>query len=459
MRWPWQRAPEPDAGPEAVIPGQEGPVDVSEYGDTSPRQHLVPASRSLGQILDYYNGSGDAGMLGLYSFSGAGAVFQFAALARCIEFVSATVASLITDPEGLIVLDRDGVESKTRTARTGKRLLTWSPDGGETSAHEWMEDAVADYCTSGNFVAAVVRSSTFPYRLVRMNPWTSSAHGTPAGLRYDLQESEAGWGGYMPRSMVRLEAREVVHARWPRLRSAGAYTGQRMRFAAAPIQVLRPALGIGIAGDRHIAEWFVTGGSGSQAAIVFKDTLENEEQRTEFDRYLATKHGRTPLVLFDGPTVYPLNQKPQSAETGSLREFQVREVCRYYGIPPAVLGEMGGLRGVDIGEMTKAAWTFGIRHHVARILSAFSLRLLPDGERFAVDKLGFIMEDPASLSTLITATREGPNGTGDMTRGEARRLMGLPRRPRDGETLPDPATMNEPEPTGPAPMPLMEEAA
>ena len=433
MRWPWQRAEAP-AEPEPAKAAFEDGGDAANYGDTSKRVHLVPASRSLGQIIDYYNGTGDGGLLGLYSFSGAGALFQYAALSRCIEFVAATVAGLISDPESLMVLNDKGEEAKTRTASNAKRLLTRSPNG-EDNAHEFLEDAVSDYCTAGNAVMAVVRSQTLPNALVRMNPWTSSAQDRMDGVWYDLHDTEAGWGQAPPR---RLRARDVVHCRWPRLRSSGAGSyGQRRRFALPPVQVLRPALGIGVAGDRHVAEWFVTGGAGSQAAIIYKDSLENETQRTEFDEYLATKHGRTPLVLFDDPNVVSLNQRAQSAETLGLREFQIREVCRFFGIPPAILGELGGLRGIDIGAMTKSAWIFGIRHHVRRMLAALGYRLLPAGERFEVDRLGFITEDPSTLASVITATRDGPNGTGDMTRGESRRLMGLPRKPRDGEELPE----------------------
>ena len=449
MRWPWTKA-EPAPEPEPTKAGFEdapGGGDAANYGDTGRKVHLVPASNSLGQIIDYYNGTGDGGLLSLYSFSGAGAVFQYSALARCVEFVAATVAGLISDPDSLIVLRKDGKESTSRTAKAAMRLLTETPNG-EDSAHEFLEDLVADYCTSGNMLCAVIRSASFPVSMVRMNPWTSSAQDTMGGIVYDLHDSEAGWGQAPPR---RLPARDVVHGRWPRLRATGAGSyGQRRRFALPPVQVLRPALGIGVAGDRHVAEWFTTGGTGSQAAIIYKDSLENETQRTEFDQYLSTKHSRTPLVLFDDPSVVSLNQRAQSSETGMLREFQVREVCRFFGIPPAVLGELGGLRGIDIGAMTKAAWVFGIRHHVTRVLSALSFRLLPAGERLEVDRLGFILEDPSTLASVITATREGPNGTGDVTRGETRRWLSLPREPRNGETLPDRAMMDQP-PEAPAP--------
>ena len=389
--------------------------------------------------------TGDAGLLSLYSFQGGGAVFQYAALVRCVEFVSATVAGLISDPESLTVLNDQGMEAKTRTAKTAHRLLTKSPDGGETAAHEFMEDFVADYCTSGNALARVIRSANFPVALERKDPWSSSAIQTRYGTAYTLHETDAPWGKQQQSPPV--DSRQVVHCRWPRLRSSGP-GGHRMKFAVAPIQVLRPALAIGMQGDRHVAEWFLSGGTGAQAAIIYKDSLENETQRREFDEYLHQKHSRTPLVLFDAPQVTALNQRPQSAETGSLREFQIREVCRLFGIPPAVLGELGGLRGIDIGAMTKAAWIFGIRHHTRRMLSALSLRLLPVGERFEVDRLGFIMEDPSTLSNLITATREGPNGTADVTRGEVRRWLGLPREPRDGEELPPPASREVIDPNG-----------
>ena len=459
MRWPWQKAAEP-ADPKAAF---EDGGDAANYGDTRPRVHLVPAERSLGQIIDYFNGTGDGGLLSLYSFSGAGAVFQYSALARCVEFVASTVAGLISDPESLMVLNDRGEEAKTRTATAAKRLLTRSPNG-EDNPHEFLEDAVSDYCTSGNFLMAVVRSMTLPNALIRMNPWTSSAQDRMDGVWYDLHDSEAGWGQAPPR---RLPARDVVHCRWPRLRSSGSGSyGQRRRFALPPVQVLRPALGIGIAGDRHVAEWFTSGGAGSQAAIIYRDSLANETQRTEFDQYLATKHGRTPLVLFDDPTVVSLNQRAQSAETLGLREFQIREVARFFGIPPAILGELGGLRGIDIAAMTKSAWIFGVRAHTRRALAALGYRLLPAGERFEVDRLGFITEDPSELAAIITATREGPNGTGDMTRGESRRLMGLSRRPRDGEELPPPGGgMREelagevavrPEPVAPSRQPMEE---
>ncbi|WP_425152904.1 phage portal protein [Candidatus Palauibacter sp.] len=406
--------------------------------------HLVPANTTWSQILDYVSGSGEWWPLEFFQVGlplTRNVAISYATLNRCVTLVAGSVAQLVTGG-GLRVVDLDGRTRTTRRARQIVEVLSTSPDGGVTPSHSFIEDAAADYCLDGN--ALLVPSITMDGMLTglrRMSAWDADVMHSAAGdAIYRLAPADGPVG-----AREYAAARDVVHVRWPRLSRYGGTRTGRDGFALAPVVALRPALEIGIQGDRYIRDWFVSGAK-SKLHVNF-ETGERElapEQRKQLvdwvDRY---SQSRQPLVTFDGSST-KIDDTPQDEEALGLREFQVQEVAKVYGVPSPLLGVDITQWGSGIEQLAKLFWRFGLRQHVDRFLASLGTRLLRRGDRFAIDTTDLLRGDAEAIEKMINAVRGDAQRPAVATREEMRHIAGLPVDPV-GEFV-EPAPAGSPSP-------------
>ena len=402
-------------------------VDGDEDDESVVR--WVPANASLNQILDYYAGSGDNNIWDTFAFNVGGNLFAYPTFTRCVEFIAANCAHLISDPDSLMVLDREGNVSNSRRANAAMDMLTYSPDGN-LSAYTWIEDFAGDLVINGNGLAKIVnRPDGIPKGMVRMDSSDAYTTDTQHGIVYTARPS------YIPKAVLdHVPERNIVHTRWPLLKqNVSLGQNNRSRFASPPISMVRPATRIGLSADFYIQNWYLSGGNGASTAIVYNDPL-GDSHKNELERNIQNRRGNGPLVFGGDAKVIPLNNAPQHASTAELREFQIREVARFFGLPPEVIGSPNEAR-LKPHEILMMAWRGGLKHYVRRILSEMSLKLLPKGERLEVNPISLVRGDPSSIAPLLTVMGDGPNGTAKATAEEIRRWADLPSRPRKGETI------------------------
>lgn len=235
-------------GTDCPLPGRSvGVITLnlgpSESAPSAPSGDLVPAAATWSQILDYAAGTGDDWPFDLYSAGVGGAVVRYAALFRVLTLISGTIAQLVCAPGSLRVMDRDG--RRVRSDRVID-LLTVSPDGGDTPSSHLVEDAVSDYLVRGTSYLLARRGIAGVNRLERMLSGDRSVyHGREGGAMLRLRRLDG--------TTEAVARRDVAVVRWPRLIATDRIEG------ASPLTALRPALDIGIQGDRYIREWFRSG--------------------------------------------------------------------------------------------------------------------------------------------------------------------------------------------------------
>ncbi|HEV7416440.1 MAG TPA: phage portal protein, partial [Tianweitania sediminis] len=114
------------------------------------------------------------------------------------------------------------------------------------------------------------------------------------------------------------------------------------------------------------------------------------EQRTELEEHLAKKYqgsvrqGR-PMLLDNGLTWQQLSINPVDAQMLESRKFSGEEICRIFGVPPAMVGfgdkasNWGTGKEVDVLGFQK----FTLRKRLKRIEQALLKQLVPLAERRA----------------------------------------------------------------------------
>ena len=405
-----------------------GRLTASADGTRQSGGLYVPADTTWSQILDYASGAGDAWPLDFYRAGvpiSRDVAVSYATLNRCVTLIAGTVAQLVAGGT-LRVVDADGRRQTSRQAERVLELLSGSPDGGTTPASSFIEDLVADYCLDGNaLVVPSVSGDGTLRRLRRMSPWDNDVTYARTGEAVYRLTTVDG-----PLATEYHAARDVVHIRWPRLLRYGRTRSTREGFALAPVIALRPALDIGLQGDRYIQRWF---SSGAQPKLHINVATPpgvaqiNTKQRQELVDYVKLAvRSREPLVTFD-TTSNTIHDTPQDREAKELRQFQVQEIGRVFGVPAPLLNVDITSWGSGIEQLAKLFFRFGLRQHLDRVLAPLQVRLLPPGERFWVDTADLLRGDADAIHKMVMALSGDTQRPALASREELRHLAGLPR--------------------------------
>ena len=388
----------------------------------------APSQYSYAQIEAALKEGGIYGLEGAFGIGVGGAVvpYRFPALTRCISLYSALVAQLITRG-GLRVVDLRTHKAAPMTAGSpGGRVLDLmygSPDG-RTAAYQWMEAYTADLLTMGNALARVEWSAKgLPRSLHRQSMVNVATQPTGVG---DWTYQSRDWTN--PTGQLETVARpDMVHAYVGSMLSQNSGSHTDAYLAVPLLTVLRSALRVGADGEKFVSEFFKGGANTAPFAITHDQPLKKEQIEEAYQSLGTRPPGRGPLVFGGGVSVVPLGGKePQSTSTEQLRQFQIAEIARIYGVPAPLIGQDVTSWGSGISELGRMAYRFGVLQFLDRVLAAFSHRLLKPGYALEIDPISVVRSDPAALQGFLSSALGGPNNPGWMSVNEVRRWSGLP---------------------------------
>lgn len=394
---------------------------------TDDGKWLVDWDTTLSQILDYMSGAGTiwAGQKLVISRDVA---LTYAVMARCSTLISAVCAGLITGGQLRVVDHQRKRQSSRRVERVLETLAT-SPDGGQSSSFSFWEDCIADYCFDGN--ALVVPSVTVDGMLNgfrRMASWDGETTHTREGrVVYRLTPADGKF------STETIAARDMIHARWPRLQGS-EYTKRTSRqgFAVPPITALTPAIGIGIRGDKYILGWF---DSGAKSKTHFNYNLKEgqplltDAQQQQFQEWILKQAKSGAPIITQGIDSNSIDDTPQDRNAFQLRQQQIEEIARFYGVPAPLVGITMTQWGSGIEQLSKMFLKFCVMHHLDRFLRPMGLRLLPKGMFFLADTTDLLRGDSDAISKLLSVGMGGPNSPRIYTFEESRHIAGLSADP------------------------------
>lgn len=343
----------------------------------------------------------------------------------CVNLLAGTIASL---PLMVYRTDRSGAR-QVAPDHPLYRILHDSPNLDQTALDFW-EYGCASIELRGNMHATISRSGS---KVTALTPIYApvQARRLPGGeIRYAWSEDGRSYD---------VEASEVFHVRG---------------FGGHPLSGLstlafgRNTFSLATAIDRAAGETFANGLRPS-GVLTFDKFLNDAQRQTVEDKLVgkfagAMNAGR-PMVLEGGTTWTQLTINPEDAQMLQSRSFSVEEVCRFFGVPPFMVGhtEKSTSWGTGLEQQTLAFQKFTLRRRLKRIEQSIAKQLLTPADRANGITVEFNLEgllrgDSAARSAFYIAALTN----GWMTINEVRALENLP--PVRGGDVPRMQMQNQP---------------
>lgn len=369
----------------------------------------------------YASGMGDAGEPVTDS-----SVLSISSAWACINLLSGTIASL---PLMVYRRDANGVREVYRDHPL-YRLLHDSPNYDQTAVDFW-EFIAASIEMRGNAYARIERNSRGIASLMPVNPALMGVRRLQNGS-IEYRWSQDG------RYFVETD-KTMLHIR--------GFGGNPLG-GMSTLHYGRHTFSLARAVDKSASSTFKNGMRPS--GVLTFDKWLTPEQRKLAEEKLASKFQTAadtgkPMILEGGTKWEQLTLAPEDAQMLESRSFSVEEVCRFFGVPPFMIGhtEKTTSWGSGIEQQTLGFQKFTLRRRLKRIEQAIEKQLLTTADRASGVSVEFNLEgllraDSAGRARFYQQMTQ----IGAMTINEVRDLENLP--PVDGGDIPRMQMQNKP---------------
>jgi HK97 family phage portal protein len=267
------------------------------------------------------------------------------------------------------------------------RILHTQPNSWQTS-FEWREQMMLHLLTTGAAFDEKVYASGTISEIVPLHPSRMKVEQIEnMRLRYTYREASGSSTVYTQDAImsVRGMSDDGVHG-------------------LSMIEMARDAIGLSRACEIHGASFF---GNGARPGVVLStdqmlspEAAENTRNQWERAHRGADRAHKT-AVLQGGLKVNELGGNNQEAQFLEARRFQVEEICRLWGVPPHLVGDLSRSSYSNIEQQSLDYVQNGLMPWLRRIESAIARDLLEgDDEYFAeFDTRGSLRADAAGRAT------------------------------------------------------------
>lgn len=374
--------------------------------------------RGLRTALSLLNPSAWKGVFGQPSYSGktvtATNALTLSTVWACIRLISGTISSLP------FMVYQDGANGSRKVLKTHPLygLLHDSPNADQTALDFWQFMCVSLELW-GNAFARITRGRGGKIiALTPLRPEVMQVRRVAGGeIRYRYPDS----GG-----MDEVGQDEMFHVRG---------------FGGSPLGGLstldfgRHSFGLAMATDEAAAQIYRNGLRPSGVLTTQNNQTLKPDQRADIYKYVvepfAGDNNGKPLVLEAGLSWQAIEMKADDAQMIESRQFSVEDGCRWFGVPPHLVGHTAGntTLGSSIENQTLGWLMFGLRERLKRLEMAIMKQLLTPAERLTttveINIEGLLRADSAGRATFYAQMVQN----GIMTRNEVRRLENLPPLP------------------------------
>nr|WP_152739786.1 MULTISPECIES: phage portal protein [unclassified Pseudomonas] len=376
----------------------------------------------MGTVIKLTDGGFWSGFLGTQSSSGktvtVDSALHLSAVWSCVRIISTSVAGL---PLGVYRRMSDGGREDARSFSLYD-VIHNSPNEDMTAFQFWQA-VVASMLLWGNAFCEIHRSAGRVIALDFLLP-------SRVDLVVDADGRLEYW--YRPKKGPRRQIQRVDMLHIPAFSLDGRVGLSAIRYGA-------DVFGAAMSADDAANGTFK---NGLLPTVAFKvDRILKPGQRDEFRDYVrqvsgAMNAGKSP-VLEQGVTPETIGINPADAQLLESRSFSVEEICRWFGVPPWMVGktEKGSNWGTGLEQQMIAFLTFCISSITSQIQQCVNKRLLSPVDRvrhyaeFSLE--AFLKADTAGRAAWYSQMTQN----GIMTRDECRAKENLPRRGGNADVL------------------------
>lgn len=375
----------------------------------------------LGKTIGLTDGAFWAAFSGAQSSAGVTVnvttAMRVATVWACVRLIAETIATL---PIGLYTRLPDGGRQASN-AHPLYTVLAIAPNADMGPVQFW-EAMVASLLLRGNAYALVHRAVGRVIALEFLHPHRMRLESRNGVLRYHYD-----FPGQGEREVAQAE---LLHI--PGFSLDG-------RVGLSPISYGANVIGSAIAADEAANGTFK---NGMMPTVAFKvNRVLKKEQRDDFRAYVETisgalNAGKSP-VLEEGIEPESIGINPTDAQLLETRGWSVEEVCRFFRIPPWMVGhtEKSTSWGTGLEQQVIGFLTFSLSTWLRRIEKAISRQLLTPAERvthyaeFSIE--GLLRADSAARAAFYAAMTQN----GIYTRDDCRVRENLPRKGGNADVL------------------------
>lgn len=337
-------------------------------------------------------------------------VLAISAAWACVNLLAGTMASL-----PLMVYRTDSSGGRTVASdHPLYRLLHDSPNADQTALDFW-EFGCVKLELRGDMHARITRSGS---RIVALTPIGADvmARRLPSGaIGYSWSENG--------RSFVDVAQEEIFHVRG---------------FGGSPLGGLstlsygRNSFGLATAIDKASGATF-RNGLRPFVQFVFEKFLTPEQRATAEAgiqaKYVGAANAGKPFIAEGGMKLEAISITPADAQMLQQRGMSVEDVCRFFGVPPFMIGhtEKTTSWGTGLTEQVMGFQKFTLRRRLRRIEQAAMKQLLTAADRAAGIVIEFNIEGLLrGDGTARSAFYGSALNNGWMTINEVRAFENLP---------------------------------
>jgi HK97 family phage portal protein len=300
-----------------------------------------------------------------------------AATWACVRLISGTAGSLPC----AVYRSENGIQSEAREHPL-YRVLRESPNFDQTPV-DFFRFVFASIELQGNAYAAIERRNDGSvYSLTPIRPDLVTVRRKGNGfLEYEWTEDG--------RRQVR-DVADVLHIRGPMGSALGGVSA---------LSACRGVFSSAMSAEQAARETFANGMRPSGVLATKPDETLTGEQRDKLEtilqeRFVGSMNAGRPMLLDRGLTWQAINITPEDAQMLDSRKFSGEEICRIFGVPPAMVGygdkssNWGTGKEVDVLGFIK----FNLRDRLKSVEQSLQKQLLLPADRAAGLTVSFNME-------------------------------------------------------------------
>ncbi len=395
-------------------------MDVISSSIVSPSASL--SEMWAGKSISLTDGGFWSQFLGYQSSSGktvgVNNAMKLSTVWACVRLISTSVAGL---PFGVYKKMPDGGRESAKGLNVHDIIHT-SPNEDMTAFQFWQA-VVSSMLLWGNAYCEIYWSGSTPIAINFLLPnRVTTKESTNGRLKYFYQGKTGE-----PRE---IPAKNMLHI--PSFSLDG-------RLGLSSISYGVNVFGSAMSADDAAGSTFKNGLMPSVAFSVDREL--KGEQRSEFRKYVETisgalNAGKSP-VLEKGVKADSIGIPPKDAQLLESRSFSIEEICRWFGVDPAMVAHGSKDSNWGTGLEQKQIWflTFCISTFTNQIQQCVNKKLLTPVQRvsyyseFSLE--GFLKADSAARSAFYSSMTQN----GIYTRDDCREKENLPRKGGNANVL------------------------